>query len=71
MTETTMRLKVKTFGPDDWCVINLDEEPSEHNYYGMVAFGFVSNDEAEFYARACEANPLLYPFGLMKPKLWS
>jgi hypothetical protein len=65
-----MRLKVEKLGhragggdgPDDWCVVNLDEEPDEHNYWGMVAFGFVSKEDAEFYVHAYEANPYLYPF---------
>jgi hypothetical protein len=41
------RYKVKTFGPDDWCIIDTTEVPTEHNYYGMVSYGFFSAQDAD------------------------
>jgi hypothetical protein len=58
--QTTTRswvLKVEPYGPDDWCVINTAEPAYEQNYYGMIAYGFRSREEAEFYRDMWQADP--------------
>jgi hypothetical protein len=43
---TNPRYIAKPFGANDWCVIDTTDAPSAHNYYGMVAFGFDSEQQA-------------------------
>jgi hypothetical protein len=50
-----MKLEVRRYtigeltGSDDWCVVDTSAEPMEYNYYGVVAFGFETESDAQAY----------------------
>jgi hypothetical protein len=55
--------RVASFGADDWCIIDTNEEPSEHNYYGMVVYGFPSEADAK---RECMLYNTILNCGLLR-----
>src|SRR5262245_20905286 len=46
--DTRNRYKVAKGGVDGgWCIVDTAETPSEHNYHGVVAYGFRNEAEAQ------------------------